>query len=85
MYLQTYHYDWGQRMNNSRQVPRPGMYLETGYYRWKDCLKPKNGYYTQTSTLDPETPGLATATMSGNWDPTVNGDYLWGGFLDPLD
>ncbi|WP_329474880.1 hypothetical protein OG555_24515 [Kribbella sp. NBC_01484] len=58
--------------------------LGAGDYTWTDCLKPKDGYYIHTSTLDPDNPAWETASVSQSlyfYRALPEGDTTWGSQL----
>jgi hypothetical protein len=71
-------YDWGQLMATHSYLVRPDMYLGAGWYTWKDCLDPKDSYYSHTTWLDPDNPNWVTASINGLWNLTYSGNYNWG-------
>ncbi|WP_329474870.1 hypothetical protein OG555_24460 [Kribbella sp. NBC_01484] len=60
------------------------IHLGAGDYTWTDCLKPKDGYYIHTSTLDPDNPAWKTASVSQDlyfYLLLPGGDTTWGSEL----
>ncbi|GAB3158163.1 hypothetical protein GCM10027290_60820 [Micromonospora sonneratiae] len=72
-------YTWG----NYRPGSFRDQYLGATTYTWTTCLDPKNGYYLQTTTLDPDQSGWATATISDNLIISPSGTWTWGSYIDP--
>lgn len=75
-------YGWGAYYDGAiyplRQIP-----LASGTYTWKNCLDPKNGYYRNTGTLDPDAAGLPTAVVNHDISILEARTWTWGGYLDP--
>ncbi|WP_329474869.1 hypothetical protein OG555_24455 [Kribbella sp. NBC_01484] len=60
------------------------IHLGAGDYTWTDCLKPKDGYYIHTSTLDPDNPAWKTASVSEIvvlYPLLPGGETIWGSQL----
>ncbi|GAB2948001.1 hypothetical protein GCM10027280_40910 [Micromonospora polyrhachis] len=72
-------YTWGNYYPGSVR----DQYLGTTTYTWTTCLDPKNGYYQQTTTLDPDQSGWDTATISDNLIISPSGTWTWGSYIDP--
>jgi len=74
-------YTWTQIFQSSR-TPTRDIFLAAGTYTWTDCIRPHNGYYQQTSTLDKA--GTAPASLNDatqyHW---ASGTYTFGSLLDP--
>ncbi|MGY3520840.1 hypothetical protein ACVMYR_31555 [Micromonospora sp. PTRAS2] len=72
-------YTWGNYYPGSVQ----DQYLGATTYTWTTCLDPKNGYYRQTTTLDPDHSGWANATISDDFVISPSGNWTWGSYIDP--
>lgn len=81
--LGTGHYDWGHVMGARQTVVRANLYLGQGVYTWEDCLWPHDGFYVQTTSLNPDNPDWDTVYLSEDLDVRSTGTWTWGGFLDP--
>ncbi|WP_336214905.1 hypothetical protein [Nonomuraea sp. LPB2021202275-12-8] len=77
-------YNWAQFLGGAVDIVRPNFYLGAGRYTWTDCLDPKDGYYVQTTWLNPDNPNWPTASASGPWTLYSSGNFTWGSYLDPL-
>lgn len=76
-------YVWGRTLH-FEDVPTRLIRLAAGGYSWQTCLDPRNGFYTQTTTLNPDNPSHPTATTTQSWTLLLpSGDWFWGSFLDP--
>ncbi|CDR01223.1 hypothetical protein [Streptomyces iranensis] len=75
-------YDWG-RVMGSRHTSWRTIELGADWYTWRDCLWPKNGYYLQTTMLDPDNPDWVLVSDSASVEVAYTGTWTWGGYLDP--
>ena len=82
VYLAAATYEWGAFYSGLyrelRQIP-----LAAGNYTWTNCLDPKNDYYRNTGTLDPDAAGLPTAVINHDIDIASATTWQWGGYLAP--
>ncbi|WP_210583438.1 hypothetical protein [Streptomyces sp. GESEQ-35] len=78
--LASGYYDWSQQVG---QGERLNVYLGKGDYTWTDCLRPVWGYYSHTTTLEPDNPDWSQINLLDDVTLDASDDYAWGSKLDP--
>lgn len=80
--LATGYYDWKMEHHSSEEG-RHDFRIGAGWYTWKDCLYPYDGFYVQQSTLNPDNPDWDTAILTDSWSLAFSQSIQWGSKLDP--
>ncbi|WP_328349167.1 hypothetical protein OG800_48830 [Streptomyces sp. NBC_00445] len=86
IYLAVGEYRWGGEMKPvASGAAARGLFVDAGWYTWRDCLDPKHKYYSHKTSLAPEDSSDSGHTYGFEWRLPFSGTYTWGSSLEPVD